>query len=52
MIDSVNSGDSQLGVFLADSQLYESLTGSTNEMRQFLGDFRTNPRKYLRLKVF
>jgi phospholipid/cholesterol/gamma-HCH transport system substrate-binding protein len=52
MIDSVNRGETQLGAFLADSQLYESLTGSTGEIQHSLGDFRRNPRKYLRLKVF
>jgi phospholipid/cholesterol/gamma-HCH transport system substrate-binding protein len=52
MVDSVAAGESRLGVYLGDSQLYESLTGSTTEIRQLLGDFRTNPRKYLRLKVF
>ena len=52
MVDSINAGETQLGALLADSQLYESLTGSTGEMQQFVGDFRRNPRKYLRLKVF
>jgi phospholipid/cholesterol/gamma-HCH transport system substrate-binding protein len=48
----VGAGEGRLGVFLADSQLYESLTGSTTEMQHFLSDFRTNPRKYLRVKIF
>jgi phospholipid/cholesterol/gamma-HCH transport system substrate-binding protein len=52
MIDSVNAGEGQLGAFLADSQLYESLTGSSGELQQLVGDFRKNPRKYLRMKVF
>jgi phospholipid/cholesterol/gamma-HCH transport system substrate-binding protein len=52
MVDAVNSGEGQLGALLADTQLYESLTGSTGEMQQLVGDFRRNPRKYLRLKVF
>jgi len=52
MVDAVNAGEGQLGAFLADSQLYESLTGSTGEIQHLLGDFRRNPRKYLRLKVF
>jgi phospholipid/cholesterol/gamma-HCH transport system substrate-binding protein len=52
MVDSVAAGEGQLGAFLADSQLYESLTGSTVEMQQLVGDFRRNPRKYLRLKLF
>jgi phospholipid/cholesterol/gamma-HCH transport system substrate-binding protein len=52
MVDTVNAGEGRLGAFLADSQLYESLTGSTGELQQTVGDFRRNPRKYLRLKVF
>jgi phospholipid/cholesterol/gamma-HCH transport system substrate-binding protein len=51
-VDSLSSGETGLAVFLKDSQLYESLTGSTAEMQRSLADFRTNPRKYLRLKVF
>jgi phospholipid/cholesterol/gamma-HCH transport system substrate-binding protein len=52
IVDTVNAGEGQLGAFLTDSQLYESLTGSTGEIQQEVGDFRRNPRKYLRLKVF
>ena len=52
MVDSINAGDSAISALLADTQLYESLTGSMDEMQQFVGDFRKNPRKYLRLKVF
>lgn len=51
-VDSVSAGESGLAVLLKDSQLYESLTGSTLEMQHLVGDFRANPRKYLRLKVF
>ena len=52
MVEAVNNGENQLGMYLADSQLYESLTGSTGDLQQTIGDFRKNPRKYLRLKVF
>jgi phospholipid/cholesterol/gamma-HCH transport system substrate-binding protein len=52
IVDSVNSGESQIGRFLVDTQLYETLTGSMGELQQTLGDFRRNPKKYLRLKVF
>lgn len=51
-VDVVKAGEGQLGAFLADSQLYESLTGSSGELQQMVGDFRRNPRKYLRMKVF
>jgi len=37
---------------LNSTALYESLVGSTGEARETIKDFRENPRKYLRLKVF
>ena len=52
MVDAVNHGENQLGVFLAQSELFDSLTGSTAEIQQTVGDFRRNPRKYLHLKIF
>lgn len=52
MVDAVNAGEGQLGAFLADSQLFESLSGSSRELQRAIGDFQRNPRKYLRLKVF
>ena len=51
-VDSLNAGDTQLSVYLAQGHLFESLTGATGEMREVIGDFRTNPRKYLWLKLF
>jgi phospholipid/cholesterol/gamma-HCH transport system substrate-binding protein len=52
MVEAVNHGENRLGVYMADSQLFESLTGSTGDLQHTLDDFRKNPRKYLRLKVF
>jgi phospholipid/cholesterol/gamma-HCH transport system substrate-binding protein len=52
IVDSVSSGDSTIGALLVDSQLYETLTGTMRELQNTVGDFRRNPRKYLRLKVF
>ena len=37
---------------LATSQVYDNLNGMTRELQSNLRDFRINPRKYLRLKVF
>jgi phospholipid/cholesterol/gamma-HCH transport system substrate-binding protein len=34
------------------SDLYESLAGPAKEMRDMVKDFRQNPQKYLRLKMF
>jgi phospholipid/cholesterol/gamma-HCH transport system substrate-binding protein len=40
------------GTLLTSTQLYESLNGTSRNTRTFLHDFRLNPQKYLRLKVF
>jgi phospholipid/cholesterol/gamma-HCH transport system substrate-binding protein len=40
------------GRLLTGTETYESLNGSSRNMRNFLKDFRENPQKYLRLKVF
>ena len=37
---------------LNSTAMYETLVGSTAEARDTLKDFRENPRKYLRLKLF
>ncbi|HWB98973.1 MAG TPA: MlaD family protein [Bryobacteraceae bacterium] len=46
-VDDLNTGQ-----MLADSQPYESWNGSLREMEHSIRDFRTDPRKYLRLKIF
>jgi phospholipid/cholesterol/gamma-HCH transport system substrate-binding protein len=37
---------------MINSSLYENLNGSMKDLRDTLKDFRSNPRKYLRLKLF
>ncbi len=37
---------------LATSAVYENLNGSMKELRDNMRDFRLNPKKYLRLKIF
>jgi phospholipid/cholesterol/gamma-HCH transport system substrate-binding protein len=37
---------------LASSNTYESLDGAAREMRDFMHDLRTSPKKYLRIKLF
>jgi phospholipid/cholesterol/gamma-HCH transport system substrate-binding protein len=49
---ALNRGEGQFGQMLTSPQLYESLYGSLNNLDAFLKDFRANPRKYLRAKVF
>ncbi len=49
---ALNRGEGRGGELLTSPQLYESLTGSLKNLQALLKDFRENPRKYLRLKVF
>lgn len=37
---------------ITNAALYENLNGSMKELRDHLKDFRVNPRKYLRIKLF
>ena len=46
-VDAINYGP-----LFAAPQTYESLNGFARELESTLRDFRENPRKYLRLKVF
>jgi phospholipid/cholesterol/gamma-HCH transport system substrate-binding protein len=46
-VDNFNAGELMTSV-----QTYESLLGMTQDLGSTLKDFRTNPKKYLRLKIF
>lgn len=41
-----------LSPILMSTQTYESMTGALRETRDSLHDFRTDPRKFLRIKIF
>jgi phospholipid/cholesterol/gamma-HCH transport system substrate-binding protein len=47
----LNSNTGTMGKFFTDKQLYDNLTGATGDLRQLLGDFRQNPKKFLRIRV-
>lgn len=49
---SANLDELNRNPLLTNTSTYEALNGSVDEIRKTLRDFRTNPRKYLRLKVF
>jgi ABC-type transporter Mla subunit MlaD len=49
---ALNRGEGQFGQLLTSPQMYESLAGSLNNLDALLKDFRSNPRKYLRAKIF
>jgi hypothetical protein len=52
MLRSLQVGEGNSGHLLKDPQLYESLNGSLRSLQSQLEDLRTNPKKYLRYKVF
>jgi phospholipid/cholesterol/gamma-HCH transport system substrate-binding protein len=45
-------GDFNTSSMMAGTQPYESLTGSMLDLTAGIRDFRTNPKKFLRLKIF
>ena len=40
------------GATFGSPQMYESWSGSARELERTMRDFRENPQKYLRVKVF
>jgi len=51
LLDKINSGQGTIGQLLVNPTLYESLDGTTRELHGLLQDFRTNPKKFLRIKL-
>ena len=51
MLDKVNSGQGTLGQLLVNQQLYDNLAGATKEMNGLMQDFRSNPKKFLRIQL-
>jgi phospholipid/cholesterol/gamma-HCH transport system substrate-binding protein len=51
VMDKVNNGQGTLGQLLVNPALYESLDGTTRELHGLLQDFRSNPKKFLRIKL-
>lgn len=50
MLDKVNSGQGTIGQLMVNQQLYDNLSGATREMHLLMKDFRSNPKKFLRIK--
>lgn len=48
-VDGFNEGNGA-GQYLVNTQVYESLNGAAREMQSSLKEFRTDPRKFLRLR--
>jgi phospholipid/cholesterol/gamma-HCH transport system substrate-binding protein len=47
----LNDNTTSAGKLFSDPQLYDNLTGLTGDLRLLIGDFRQNPKKFLRIKV-
>jgi phospholipid/cholesterol/gamma-HCH transport system substrate-binding protein len=47
----LNSNQGTAGKFFSDPALYDNLTGMTGDMRLMINDFRTNPKKFLHIKL-
>ena len=45
------NGEGSLGMLSADGKLYNNLTASSESLKEFLADFRKNPKKYLSIKL-
>lgn len=50
-IDKLNAGQGTLGQLLVNPQLYETLNGATREAQGLIKDIRSNPKKFLRIKL-
>jgi phospholipid/cholesterol/gamma-HCH transport system substrate-binding protein len=50
-IDKINSGQGTLGQLMTNPQLFDSLNSATREFQGLAKDIRTNPKKFLRIKV-
>ncbi|MGC2287973.1 MAG: MlaD family protein [Candidatus Acidiferrum sp.] len=47
----LNDNTTTVGKLFSDPKLYDSLTGLTGDLRLLIGDFRQNPKKFLRIKL-
>lgn len=47
----LNDNTTTAGKLFSDPKLYDNLTGLTGDMRLLIGDFRQNPKKFLRIKL-
>jgi phospholipid/cholesterol/gamma-HCH transport system substrate-binding protein len=50
-VDKINSGQGTIGQFMVNPQLYDSLTGATREFQSLAKDMRSNPKKFLTIRL-
>ncbi|HXP88756.1 MAG TPA: MlaD family protein [Bryobacteraceae bacterium] len=51
LLDKINNGQGVVSQLLNNPALYEDLDGTTRELQGLLKDFRSNPKKFLRIKL-
>jgi phospholipid/cholesterol/gamma-HCH transport system substrate-binding protein len=51
LIDKINNGNGTISALLNNPALFEDLDGTTRELQGLLKDFRSNPKKFLRIKL-
>jgi phospholipid/cholesterol/gamma-HCH transport system substrate-binding protein len=47
----LNENNNTAGKLFSDPQLYDNVSGLAGDMRQFIAEFRKNPKKYLSIKL-
>ena len=54
ILTGIHNGEGSMGRFFQDPTLYNNLNSTSLEVRELLGDFRQNPKKFLtiQLKIF
>jgi len=50
-IDKINSGQGTIGQLMINPQLYDSMNGASRELNALLKDVRSNPKKFLSIKL-
>ncbi|MGO4883780.1 MAG: MlaD family protein [Bryobacteraceae bacterium] len=50
-IDKINSGQGTVGQLLVNPQLYDAMNGAMHEFQALAKDIRTNPKKFLSIKL-
>jgi phospholipid/cholesterol/gamma-HCH transport system substrate-binding protein len=51
-VDALSSGEGSMGQMLSNAQTYESLNGALRQLHSTMKEFREDPRKFLRIKLF
>jgi len=50
-VDKINAGQGTIGQLMQNPQLYESLNGATREFQSLAKDMRSNPKKFLTIRL-